>query len=128
MKQMDQFTKNIVETEQKLNDISPSMCMAKWYQVTIHLQNGHTHSCHHPGTHQVPLDELAANPSALHNTLHKKKLREEMVSGVRPKECDYCWRIEDVGERSDRTYTFLHSHCRRSQEAGHLDGLCQCGR
>lgn len=112
MKQMDQFTKNIVETEQKLNDISPSMCMAKWYQVTIHLQNGHTHSCHHPGTHQVPLEELEANPSALHNTLHKKKLREEMVTGVRPKECDYCWRIEDVGERSDRTYKSADSWAR----------------
>lgn len=111
-KTMDQFTRNIVETESAINNISPSMCMAKWYQVTIHLQNGHTHSCHHPGTHKVPLEELADNPSALHNTSHKKKLREQMVSGERPKECDYCWRIEDVGQRSDRTYKSADSWAR----------------
>lgn len=112
IKIMDQFTKNIVETEAKINDISSSMCMAKWYQVTIHLQNGHTHSCHHPGTHLVPLKELKENPSALHNTKHKKALREMMVTGERPKECDYCWRIEDVGERSDRVYKSADSWAR----------------
>jgi len=109
---MDQFTKNIIETGIKINNISPSMCMAKWYQVTIHLQNGHTHSCHHPGTHLVPLEELKENPSALHNTKLKKVLREMMVTGERPKECDYCWRIEDVGERSDRVYKSADSWAR----------------
>lgn len=111
-KKMDQFTKNVLDTEAKINDISPSMCMAKWYQVTIHLQNGHTHSCHHPGTHKVPLEELENNPSALHNTSFKKTLREQMVTGVRPKECDYCWKIEDVGQRSDRTYKSADSWAR----------------
>jgi organic radical activating enzyme len=88
----------------RLNAVSPSFCLAKWYQVTIHLQNGHTHSCHHPHTHKVPLEEIAANPSALHNTNFKKQRRREMLEGVRPAECDYCWNVEDAsaGNLSDR--------------------------
>ena len=54
----------IDETKQKLDAVSNSFCLAKWYQVTLHLQNGHTHSCHHPGTHKVPLQELENNPTA----------------------------------------------------------------
>jgi organic radical activating enzyme len=90
----------------KLNAISPSFCAAKWNQVTLHLQTGHNHSCHHPTTHKIPLDELAESPSALHNTHFKKLQRKKMLEGVRPKECDYCWRIEDSSPDaiSDRTY------------------------
>lgn len=78
-----------------LDSVSPSFCLAKWLQVTIHLQNGQTHSCHHPTTHKVPLKEIESNPSALHNTTHKKLQRKKMLEGERPKECEYCWKIED---------------------------------
>lgn len=90
----------------RLNEISPTFCAAKWNQVTLHLQNGHTHSCHHPGTHKVPLEELKDNPSALHNTNYKKLQRKLMLNGERPSECDYCWRIEDSSPDaiSDRIY------------------------
>ena len=63
------------EMKQKLDSVSPSLCLAKWTQVTMHLQNGHTHSCHHPSTHKIPLEELQVNPSALHNTNFKKQKR-----------------------------------------------------
>ena len=39
-----------VENKQKLDDIGPGMCLAKWTQVTLQLQTGHNHSCHHPRT------------------------------------------------------------------------------
>ena len=65
--------------KKNLDTISPSFCAAKWKQVTIHLQNGHTHSCHHPSPHKVPLNELQANPSALHNTNHKKEQRKLQI-------------------------------------------------
>ncbi len=96
----------ILEYRDYINGVSPSFCAAKWQQVTLHLQTGHTHSCHHPRTHKIPLDELAANPSALHNTSFKKLQREKMLNGVRPEECDYCWRVEDSGPDaiSDRIY------------------------
>ena len=95
----------IKQTRDQLNAVSPSFCLAKWYQSTIHLQYGHTHSCHHPRTHQVPLDELKNNPSALHNTEYKKSQRELMLKGVRPPECQYCWNVEDLGPEhySDRS-------------------------
>ena len=94
MKQ-DTFDQIMSGVKNKLDVVSPSFCVAKWKQVTIHLTNGQTHSCHHPGTHSIPVEELADNPSALHNTNYKKSLRKEMLEGKRPKECDYCWRAED---------------------------------
>src|SRR6185312_10142021 len=85
----------ILETRKKLNAVSPSFCLAKWLQVTIHLQNGQTHSCHHPGTHTVPVEELKKDSTALHNTSFKKQQRKAMLEGKRPDECRYCWNIED---------------------------------
>src|SRR6056300_45135 len=94
---------NLKDTYNFLNNIGPGFCLAKWTQVTIHLASGINHSCHHVGAHKIPLDELAKNPNALHNTREKKQIRKEMLSGKRPAECDYCWRIEDnTQEYSDR--------------------------
>jgi pyruvate-formate lyase-activating enzyme len=51
----------------------------------------------------VPLSELKVNSSALHNTSFKKQLRKQMLEGVRPTECGYCWRVEDNSQQySDR--------------------------
>ena len=81
-----------------------TMCTAKFLSSTIYLQTGETHSCYHPLPHKIPLDEIIENPSALHNTKHKKLRREEMLKGKKPKECNYCWRVEAMGEEhiSDR--------------------------
>tara|TARA_Y100000004_G_scaffold115746_1_gene130006 strand:- start:3157 stop:4602 length:1446 start_codon:yes stop_codon:yes gene_type:complete len=93
------------EMEQKLNSVGPGMCLAKWTQVTLQLQSGHTHSCHHPRTHKISKSEIKRNPSALHNTRYKKLRRKEMLNGERPEECDYCWNVEDNSDRfSDRTF------------------------
>lgn len=89
-----------------LNTKSPSFCGAKWYNATIFLGNGKTSSCHLPPVHQIPLDELKNNPSAIHNTSFKKSVRKEMLEGKFPKECDYCWKIEgiDKNQVSDRVF------------------------
>lgn len=87
---------NFAKTKKQLDIISPTMCAAKWKQVTIHLGTGTNHSCHHPAVHSIPLDELQNNPSALHNTNFKKEQRKLMLEGNRPSECDYCWRVEDT--------------------------------
>jgi len=80
-------------------------CLAKWTQVTMHLGTGLTHSCHHPVQHKIPLKEIQRNPSALHNTLFKKRRRKEMLDGKRPAECDYCWNVEDNSNSfSDRVF------------------------
>jgi organic radical activating enzyme len=99
-------TNHLTKIDKEINAISPSFCIAKWKQVTMHLHNGHTHSCHHPATHTIPLKEIKVNASALHNTNFKKEQRKMMLKGERPKECDYCWKVEDSGEGrySDRIY------------------------
>ena len=94
------------DKQNKINFVSPSFCTAKWLQTTLYLQNGYNHSCHHPAPHKIPLDEIAENPSALHNSKFKKSQRELMLKGLRPAECDYCWNIEDLDKDyfSDRHY------------------------
>jgi organic radical activating enzyme len=92
-----------------LDRTGPGMCLAKWLQVTLHLQNGHTHSCHHPNTHKIPLEEILEDPSALHNTKFKKEQRKMMMTGRRPEECHFCWQVEDSAPAdsdifSDRIY------------------------
>ena len=94
-----------VKLKDELDAVGPGMCLAKWTQVTLQLQSGHNHSCHHPATHKISETEISRNPSALHNTKFKKLKRKEMLSGARPTECDYCWNVEDNSDRfSDRIF------------------------
>lgn len=97
---------NLNKMRDMLNQKGCGFCLAKWTQVTMHLGVGLTHSCHHPSPHKIPIEEIRNNPSALHNTEHKKKQRKQMLNGERPSECDYCWRIEDnnTDSFSDRIY------------------------
>lgn len=78
--------------------VSPTFCMAKWHHTTIYLQTGETHSCYHPAPHNIPLEEIADNPSALHNTKEKKEQRRQMMQGKQPAGCNYCWKIEAMGK------------------------------
>jgi organic radical activating enzyme len=96
----------ILRAKELINGISPSFCLAKWLQTTLYLQNGYNHSCHHPTPHKISLEEIKNNPKALHNTKYKKEKMKEMLDGIRPKECEYCWKIEDLGKGyiSDRFY------------------------
>ena len=92
--------------ENTLDPLSASFCGAKWYNASIWLNNGMTTSCHHPPAHKIPLEELQKSYKALHNTEYKKLVRQQMVLGEKPKECDYCWRVEALGpdQISDRVY------------------------
>ena len=89
-----------------LDTKSDSFCGAKWYNATIWLGSGMTTSCHHPLPHKIDVEEVKKNPKALHNTPEKKEQRKQMKCGDRPKGCEYCWKIEDMGPKhvSDRIY------------------------
>lgn len=89
-----------------LDSKSKSFCGAKWYNATTWLGSGTTASCHHPPAHKIPIVEVEANPTAIHNTEHKKEMRRMMQNGERPRECEYCWKMEDMGKDavSDRTF------------------------
>jgi len=90
--------------EQMRDKLGHSMCLAKWQQVSLHLPTGLNNSCYHPPLHQIDAAELKTNPSALHNTKHKKEQRKIMIKQERPNECSYCWTQEDLGNLSDRHY------------------------
>lgn len=77
---------------------SPSFCFAKWYHANIYFQTGETHSCYHPAPHRISEDSIKQNPAGLHNTDEKKVERAQMLTGERPKGCQYCWNIEDLGK------------------------------
>lgn len=89
-----------------IDPISETYCAAKWYNATIWLGHGQSTSCHHPPAHKIDIAEIANNPSAIHNTQHKKLMRKLMLEGKRPAECEYCWKVEDIGRDniSDRVY------------------------
>lgn len=89
---------DIKNTKDRLDKVSPSFCLAKWTQVTLRLSDGYNHSCHHPSMHPASIEEIKKDPSALHNTQYKKKLRQQMIDGTRPSECEYCWVAEDAGD------------------------------
>ena len=103
----DQYARDMRD---RLNAVSPSLCLAKWQQVSIHLPSGLTQSCYHPPTHKIPLELLKDNPSVLHNTPIKIHERKQMLNGERPDGCSYCWKVEDAqsddpkGHMSDRHY------------------------
>jgi hypothetical protein len=84
--------------------LGPSLCLAKWKQVSLHLPTGLNNSCYHPPLHKISAAEIQTNPSALHNTTHKKQQRVMMLQDQRPPECQYCWNMEDLGKLSDRHY------------------------
>ena len=84
--------------------LGPSLCLAKWKQVSLHLPTGLNNSCYHPPLHQIDSEAVKTNPSALHNTDYKKQQRRIMLKEERPSECNYCWTQEDLGNLSDRHY------------------------
>lgn len=81
---------------EQIDQVSSSFCLAKWLQVTIDLVHGTNHSCHHPVRHQIDEEQVRSDPNRLHNTIYKIERRKEMLEGVRPRECEYCWKIEDA--------------------------------
>ena len=103
--------------KQELDKLSPTMCFAKWNQVSLHLPTGLTNSCYHPPLHEIDPSALATNPSALHNTEKKIEERTQMVKGERPPGCSYCWKMEDTGQDSDRHYRSGEPWAMKDREA-----------
>jgi hypothetical protein len=94
------------QAETAKNLLGEGLCLAKWQQVSLHLPTGLNNSCYHPPLHEIDATAVELDPSALHNTEHKKAQRKIMLRNERPGECSYCWRVEDIGLGllSDRHY------------------------
>ena len=107
---------------------SESFCGAKWYNATIWLGSGQTTSCHHPLPHAIDLEAIKTNPSALHNTVEKKEQRRQMQAGERPKGCEYCWKIEDMGtdkisDRVDKTRIYTDEALDQAYNTPHQEDV-----
>jgi len=106
------MTKHIpVETIQQwkarvLDVKSPTFCGAKWYHASMWLNAGVTTSCHHNPPHAIDREAIKTNPSALHNTPIKKQERGMLQRGEKPKNCQFCWVMEDLDSNnvSDRVW------------------------
>jgi organic radical activating enzyme len=101
---VDNKSKFMNSAEIMREKLGPALCLAKWKQVSLHLPTGLNNSCYHPPLHSIDPGVLKDNPSALHNTGHKKLQRVMMLKNDKPSECSYCWNIEKHGELSDRHY------------------------
>ena len=68
-------------------------------------------------------DEVKNDPSALHNTIYKKLVRKELQEGKQSRECEYCWKIENLDKNlvSDRIYKSQVYDDSALQEAFEMD-------
>lgn len=93
--------------KKQMDEISPTICLAKWFWVTMHMGMESNHSCYHPPIHKWDLNECQNDCHSLHNTSYKKQQRKMMLEGKMPDECEYCWKIENFSSDvySDRILT-----------------------
>ena len=61
------FLSDAEKAQELLDGISPSMCLAKWMQTSLHLTTGLTNSCYHPPLHSIDKDQILVDPAKLHN-------------------------------------------------------------
>lgn len=88
-------------TKKLLDKISPSFCTVKWKHATMNLGSGAVKSCCHLPFRKMDLSN-AANGYEMHDTAEDRLERAMMLQGEKPKDCSYCWWIEDQGHSSDR--------------------------
>ena len=86
-----------------------TVCLAKWKHLNLYLHLQEGHSCYHPPPHKISVEQVRENLWAIHNTPEKIVARAEMLSGIGPKECSYCWNIEkldskNISDRHIKTY------------------------
>ena len=65
---IDSKSKFLSSAEDMKAMLGPSLCLAKWKQVSLHLTTGLNNSCYHPPLHMIDSEAIKTDPSALHNT------------------------------------------------------------
>lgn len=90
-----------LETKNEIGKISKSFCAVKWKHATINLGSGSVKSCCHLPFQKINLNNLSLGLQ-LHETEQDQGERRQMLNGTRPKDCSYCWWVEDNNHLSDR--------------------------
>jgi hypothetical protein len=95
---------------ERLPETSPTLCLAAWKQSTVNLHRGMTHSCCLAPAHPIDAEAVHDRPSALHNTERKKRVREALLAGGRPTDCNYCWELERTAKQPQSSDRFFKSN------------------
>lgn len=80
------------------DEISPTMCLAKFHEASIWVYSGKIASCHY-----TPFIQVGDTVDTFYNPPEKRQQQAKMISGEQPPACDSCWRYENLGLTSDRT-------------------------
>ena len=96
--------KELEEFNHKLNSISPTLCLAKWYQTTLRLHNGQSSSCCLQEPKNLDLGSIEKNPSKLHNGEQHIYDRQRLLNGEKISECQVCWEVENQSAFSERLF------------------------
>jgi len=80
------------------NEISPTMCLAKFHEASIWLYSGKIASCHY-----TPFLQVGNTVDTFYNPEEKRQQQKEMIAGQQPSACNSCWNFENLGLNSDRT-------------------------
>jgi hypothetical protein len=51
-------SKFLGSAEEMKNALGPSLCLAKWKQVSLHLATGLNNSCYHPPLHEIRIEDI----------------------------------------------------------------------
>lgn len=98
-----------IDAENKLIDISDSMCLAKWGQISFNVRRATFSSC--CLSTAVKIDKFAAKKdyNYLFQNIDIIKQKKNMISGEKDSSCDFCWQIEkDTGKVArERVYKSL---------------------
>ena len=97
------YNDDALYAKKKLQEVSDTHCLAKWFQTSLHLTTGHTNSCYHNPPHKIDESTLY-QPHMLLHTNQRLDEKVQMLGGERTKGCEYCWKLEDQGNLSDRHY------------------------
>ena len=78
-------------------ETSNTFCLAKFHEATIWLYNSRMSSCHH-----TPTVILGDTIETFYNPEEKRQQQDEMLKGIKPSACNYCWNLEKQNLKSDR--------------------------
>lgn len=79
-------------------EISPTMCLAKFHEASIWVYSGKIASCHY-----TPFIQVGKTIDTFYNPADKRQQQKEMIAGGQPTSCNSCWTYENLGLNSDRT-------------------------
>lgn len=80
-----------------------TICDLKWNYPIFNMDRGEFRSCCRTPSRKVSVQELEAlGTDAFLNSSHQLQSRLDLVNGIRHKDCQSCWNLEDSGMQSPR--------------------------